>query len=335
MANTLVDGSRLLQTIQQTKAYIDKKTAAGGGGMNAVALTAQQYAALATKDRLTMYVVGPQTKTMAIYCGKALLWEKTLAKFEGKFLSTATTSQRGYNSNSTSGTSVLLGTHADADGEFEVSSISVTPFFMNFDKIERIDNIGNYGGVTNLFGMFANCVNLASANLANLDTSKVTGMGSVFANCRALSSLDLSAWNTSSLKTMDSTFTGCWNLKSLNLSGWNTSSVTWLDNLCSACTSLNYINLRGWNFSAVTSATDMFKGCTSLTIVGGPVSGIKVDLDLSACPLTAASAMVFINGLAVVTANSRTLKLKSSTYSSLTSAQRTVALNKGWMLTSA
>lgn len=332
MANTLVDGTRLSQALQRTKDYIDKKTSASSGG-GTVALTKPEYAALAVKDRLTMYVVGPDTKTMAIYLGKVLLWEKTLSKLEGKFTDGTTTTNMSYKSNSTGGATVYLAAYTDDDNEFETDAVGVTPFFMNNARLERIDNTGNYGGVTDFFGMFANCTALASADLSNLGTAKVTRFNSMFANCHALTELDLTAWETPALTSLDSAFNGCIRLKTLDLSGWNTSNVTWLNNMVSGCTALSYINLRGWNFASVTSMGDMFKNCTSLSVVGGPVSGIKADLDLSHCPLTAASAMVFINGLATVTANSRTLKLKSSTYSSLTSAQRTVALNKGWNLT--
>lgn len=334
MANTLVDGTRLSQALQRTKAYIDMKTSASSSGGGTVALTKPEYAALAEKDRLTMYVVGPDTKTMAIYLGKVLLWEKTLSKLEGKFTAGTTTTNMSYKSNSTGGTTVYLAAYTDDDNEFETNTIGVTPFFMNNARLERIDNTGNYGGVTDFFGMFANCTALASADLSNLDVSKVTKVGSMFANCHALTALDLSAWDTASLTSVDSAFSGCIHLNTLDLSGWDTSNVTWLNNMVSGCTALSYINLRGWNFASVTSMSDMFKNCTSLSTVGGSVSGIKADLDLSHCPLTAASAMVIINGLATVTANSRTLKLKSSTYSSLTVAQRKIAATKGWTLVS-
>ena len=76
----------------------------------------------------------------------------------------------------------------------------------------------------------------------------------------------------------------------------------------------------------------MFDDCSSLTTVTGPITGIKVDLNLSYSPLTADSAMVFINGLSRVTSK-RTLKLKSTTYDSLTPEQIAIATSKGWNVT--
>ena len=58
----------------------------------------------------------------------------------------------------------------------------------------------------------------------------------------------------------------------------------------------------------------------------------KNFLNLSDCPLTAASAMVFINGLATVT-TTRTLKLSATTYDSLTNEQIAIATSKGWTVT--
>ena len=66
--------------------------------------------------------------------------------------------------------------------------------------------------------------------------------------------------------------------------------------------------------------------------VVGKFEGAKINLDLSYCPLTADSAMVFINGLATVT-GTRTLKLSETTYDSLTPEQIAIATAKGWTVT--
>lgn len=66
--------------------------------------------------------------------------------------------------------------------------------------------------------------------------------------------------------------------------------------------------------------------------VVGKFEGTKEFLDLSYCPLTASSAMVFINGLATVT-EKRTLALNASTYDALTPEQIAIATSKGWTVT--
>ena len=76
----------------------------------------------------------------------------------------------------------------------------------------------------------------------------------------------------------------------------------------------------------------IFYNCYSLENVVGKFEGAKINLSLSDCPLTAQSAMVFINGLATVT-ETRTLKLSATTYDSLTPEQIAIATAKGWTVT--
>ena len=83
----------------------------------------------------------------------------------------------------------------------------------------------------------------------------------------------------------------------------------------------NYYSYRG-----------IFYSCSSLKNVVGKFEGAKINLGLSYCPLTADSAMVFINGLATVT-GTRTLSLSATTYDSLTSEQIAIATSKGWTVT--
>lgn len=73
----------------------------------------------------------------------------------------------------------------------------------------------------------------------------------------------------------------------------------------------------------------MFWRQTLLKNVIGQFNGTKVDLRLDDCPLTNASAMVFINGLAEVS-EAKTITFKSTTYDTLTPEQIAVATSKGW-----
>ena len=156
--------------------------------------------------------------------------------------------------------------------------------------------------------MFYDCSNLTSLDVSNFDTSKVTSMSSMFMDCSGLTSLDLSSFDTSNVMNMQYMFGWCDTLVNLYIN-FDTSNVTDYD----------YFN-------------SIFIRDEKLENVVGKFEGAKVNLDLQYCPLTAASAMVFINGLATVT-EQRTLSLSATTYDSLTTEQSAIATSKGWTVT--
>ena len=78
----------------------------------------------------------------------------------------------------------------------------------------------------------------------------------------------------------------------------------------------------------------MFDVCSKLTTIIGPIIGISANIDLSVCPLTHDSAMVFMNGRNTVT-ETKTITFKSTTYETLTEAEIAAATAKGWTIQSA
>lgn len=186
--------------------------------------------------------------------------------------------------------------------------------------------------VTYMSNMFSHCSSLTSLDLSNFDTSKVVSMGGMFSGCSRLTSINLYRFDTSNVKEMDCMFSGCsYFLKTLDLSNFDTSKLWNMAAMFYNCTSLTTLRLTNWDFSNVWidfAMENMFYGCSCLTTVYGPIKGIKVDLDLSSCPLTNASAMVFINGLENET--DKTITFKASTYNTLTDAQKKIATDKGW-----
>ena len=216
---------------------------------------------------------------------------------------------------------------------FDTSQVtSMYKAFYQCDKLEEI-NLTNVdtGNVTNMIGMFSYCRNLTSLDVRNFDTSKVTDMESMFSYCRNLTSLDVSNFDTSNVTSMGHMFNGCENLKSLDLSNFDTSKVTRLQYMFYDNEKLTdlYIN---FDVRSGTYFKTTFALCFSLTNVIGKFEGTKYNLWLENAPLTAASAMVFINGLATVT-EQRTLSLSATTYDSLTTEQIAIATSKGWTVT--
>ena len=144
-------------------------------------------------------------------------------------------------------------------------------------------------------------------DVTGFDTSGAGGMSWMFCDCRSLKSLDLSGWNVSRVKDMSNMFRSCTALASLQLGRWEMGNL-------------------GTQYAGL---TDTFYGCTALRDVSGTLSGINTNLSLGDSPLTNASAMVFINGLAEVT-SAKTLTFSAATYDALTEEQIALATSRGW-----
>ena len=92
----------------------------------------------------------------------------------------------------------------------------------------------------------------------------------------AVISADLRNIDTSKITSMSYLFVGCSNLKTLNLSNWNVSNVTDMSNMFGlhhgmyrtqpACKSLTALDLSGWNTSSVSDMSQMFEGCSKLSV---------------------------------------------------------------------
>ena len=204
------------------------------------------------------------------------------------------------------------------------------------DKLKTID-LSNFdtSQVTSMYEAFYQCSNLTSIDLTNVNTSKVTDMEMMFYSCGKLESVDLSGFDTSNVTLFERMFYGCNNLTSLDISNFDTSKLIGLSSMFGGCNRLSdlYLNFNISNIMySLGSFPYTFSYCFSLKNVVGKFEGTKYDLYLSDCPLTAASAMVFINGLATVT-EKRTLALSATTYDSLTKEQIAIATSKGWTVT--
>ena len=221
---------------------------------------------------------------------------------------------------------------------FDLSSFDtsqVTSMYEAFYQCSNLTSIDltnvNTSNITNMRGMFEECSNLTSLDVSNFDTSNVTNMTSMFTGCNNLTSLDVSNFDTSNVTNMISMFLGAWNLTSLDVSNFDTSNVVNMSYMFDYNSVLIDLYMN-FDVRLNENFTDIFFGCNKLTNVVGKFEGTKLDLDLSDCPLTADSAMVFINGLATVT-EKRKLALSRTTYDSLTPEQIAIATSKGWTVT--
>ena len=194
--------------------------------------------------------------------------------------------------------------------------------FFNCTNLTSVPSLDTSNG-TNFASMFAYCTNLTSA--PSLDTSNGTNFSSMFYNCTNLTTIP--SLNTSNGTNFPSMFYNC--KKLTTIPSLDTSNGTNFRYMFYYCTNLSSIPLL--DTSNGTDFTSMFHSCTNLTDLGG-FKGLKADLNLtSSKKLTHESLMNVINNLAEVNTNP-TLSLGSENLAKLTDDEKTIAINKGWIL---
>lgn len=189
---------------------------------------------------------------------------------------------------------------------------------------------------TTFENMFYYATSLESLDLSMVNSKKANKVFSMFSFCHNLSSITFSknftCENTQDFRDM---FRQCTNLEILDLSMLNTENGTNFRYMFNSCTKLRELkinldlNLADGSGAEPNPTAWMFNGSTALTTVTGSIKNIKKYLDLSSCPLTSESAMLFINGLVEVE-EPQTITFKASTYDSLTEEQIKIATDKGW-----
>ena len=303
-----------------------------------------------------------ENEIVALYRGDTLIFKKTEDVPTGKYIVRGTVNPfSGEQSIQLCVNGKQEQFNVNSDNTFEHTFVNVPVTNMDYftqpcrDKLKTIDLSSlNTSKVTSMIQAFFECNKLEEIILTNLDTSNVTDMTMMFNGCPALTSLDVSNLDTSNVTNMTSMFSRCYNLKSLDVSNFDTSNVTNMTSMFLGTWNLTSLDLSSFNTSNVVDMhymfdydselidlymnfdvrlnkdfTDIFFGCNKLTNVVGKFEGTKYDLNLASCPLTAQSAMVFINGLATVT-EQRRLTLSRTSYDSLTPEQIAIATSKGW-----
>jgi surface protein len=171
------------------------------------------------------------------------------------------------------------------------------------------------------------------------DVSKMTDLCFGFSFQENLEFINLKTWDTGNVtKISDEFFHGlfanCTNLTELDFSTWDWSKVTGSMNYFLASdTNLKKINFGTFDMGNITTFHLAFHSLEQLTTIIGTLSNIKLNISFDRSPLTEASAMVIINGLADLTSGtSQTLTLSSTTKALLTDADKLIATNKNWVI---
>lgn len=278
----------------------------------------------------------------------------------GKFTDNSTNSNYWYKKNNT--TTVNISSYVDpVTKEFSVpipESTTYLTFYYN-DYIEKIYSVPDH--ITKLTDFCRHCTNLtyvkldtaaSVTDLSNcvrdssklvtfdwgeyIDVSECTGFESIFNGCTKLRYIyNMDKLKTSSVTHAEGTFMYCVNLVEIDISGFRTENCNNFYGFLDGCSSLTTLHLSdSFDMKLITNelwAYRMFP-CIKLANVTGVVKNYSELVDLTYCPLTNESAMVFINGLAPVTSSKR-IRFKSTTYNTLTAEQKAIATSKGWSVT--
>ena len=281
---------------------------------------------------------------VALYKGDTLIFKKSgvvppspTGKYKIKGTVTKSSGNTQFNLFYNNGQTVNVKVNKDLTFETDLQEplTNANAMFRGRSYLETLDlNALDTSQVTDMSNMFSQSNYLKDIKLSGFNTSKVTIMTGMFKGCSNLTSLDLSSFDTSNVMYMPSMFMDCSGLTSLDLSNFDTSNVMNMQYMFGWCDTLVnlYINFETSNVTDYNYFDSIFIRDEKLENVVGKFEGAKVNLDLQYCPLTAASAMVFINGLATVT-EQRTLALSATTYDSLTPEQIAIATSKGWTVT--
>ena len=119
--------------------------------------------------------------------------------------------------------------------------------------------------VTYMNKMFYNCKELTTLDLGNLDTSNVTDMSSMFYGCSGMTTIDLSKFDTACVTNMSSMFKGCSNLSTLDVKNFNTSKVIYMQSMFESCRNITTLDLSKFDTACVTDMSSMFNYCQMLT----------------------------------------------------------------------
>lgn len=262
----------------------------------------------------------------ALYRGTSLIWRKQNVSNTGMITGIYNTNYVGfwgqqslYNDN----TKTNVPFEIDNDGNFAVNFEGDIVSLKNLTKTVKINGSSSTLSYNDAITMI---------DLSNLDTSNVTDISNIFDSAHKLNEVrGLAKINLNNILYCQGMFDECKNIESVD---FGTNKISDKTNggggsgIFYECNNLKNIHI---NFEQLgTSNYCDFYYCYALTTVTGQwKSNGYCDLNLAFSPLTNASVMVFINGLANIS-SAKNIKLKSSTYDTLTAEQIAVATSKGW-----
>ena len=250
----------------------------------------------------------------------------------------------------------------DVSGWDVSKATTLVSMFNGCYSLESLDlSNWNTSNVTSFANMFNYCQSLKTLNLSNFTTSNATTFADMFAFCNSLTDIgDISGWNTAKVTTLAEMFRDCYSLKTIsNLSNWDVRKVTTITYLFNNCHSLKEITINNWNLAACTTMTYAFSYCYNLktltlnnwsfpklTTAPGTAfaycyslqtfNGLTLSLNHSYSgdySLSYTSIINILTNLPTVS-SAKTITFSSIALNLITTAERQIATNKGWTISS-
>lgn len=233
--------------------------------------------------------------------------------------------------------------------------VGAEKMFYNCQFLTSLDSSSfDTSNVTNMSNMFNSCSSLTYLDLSSFDTSNVTDMSNMFYSCSRLTSLNVSNWDTSNVTTMSYMFYSCSKLKEFDLSMFNlnncdniiymfagcasllklrlpdipessSSSIQMLNSACSKCNDFQFVN--GGTFG--NNSTSKSLTLSLVYIWKGETNAIATGHDKTNGYFYEA----FANSIGENTSGkTRTIKLYTTLYNSLSDEQKALLTDKGYTL---
>ena len=226
--------------------------------------------------------------------------------------------------------------------------------FYNRTALESIDTIdGKKLVIVNPEYMFYNCSNLTSLDVSKFNTSGVTSTEYMFYNCSKLTSLDVSNFDTSNVTNMDYMFNSCKNLTTIDISNFNMINITAMRDIfcyCSNLLKLRIPNIQRYNsnfslfneycskcndfqFSNNGTFGSNYSGSSTLSLVY-IWRGASDDIAEGHDKTNGYFYEAFANSIGKNESSyTKTIKLYTTLYDSLSDEQKALLTNKGYTIT--
>lgn len=225
--------------------------------------------------------------------------------------------------------------------EYEAAQVtSLNGVFRGNTNITSFDELRYFMGITEFAlsggqGEFYNCTNLVSIVLPQA-TVGGTFPATLFYYCTKLAQVDLSPVKSNAYTIYNAlrlnSSGGTALIKAILPSGTYSGSAVYSFYRQKGITTIEIKGTADW--SGITSYNNAFNQCIALSTIIGTIVGISQPIDLHWSPLTRASALVLLNGLATVSTQ-QTITFSASTYATLTQEDIAIATNKNWQVASA
>lgn len=135
-----------------------------------------------------------------------------------------------------------------------------TPWFPHRGELTSAKVADGGIKVRDLTAFFSELDQLATVDIAKLDTSECVGMHDLFYHCSSLRDIDLKGLDASKTKDASDMFHECSALEAVDIAGWNTESCTCFAEMFGDTTSLKAVNgIENLNVSNCTDFRYMFR----------------------------------------------------------------------------